>query len=363
MIALAAPPPPPVVAPAPVVYGRVTVRIGARTTGIRAVLDGRARTLRRVPRGPRRVTLTLPPGRWGLAVRAVGPGGARTSASRVVWVLPRAAERAGTTVGRLDRRLQREVAARVSSFPATSGVYVQNLVTGCGAAVNAGAPFPAASTLKAAILLEAVRRGGIDGRLLDAMAVDSDDAAANRVLVALGGGSGEAGGAAVTATMRRIGMAGSLIRRPYIIEETARIPVESRARPQLFTNFIATPHELALLHVSLHRGGLGVGAVRRMGLGRARVRAGITRRLLEVRDRSKIVAGVPASMPVAHKTGYTTEVKHDAGVVHTPAGPVVVSVMTWSAAGVGDGAGNAFIADIARMAVRRLGGASGGVCR
>ena len=42
---------------------------------------------------------------------------------------------------------------------AVTGVYVQHLVTGCGAAVNADAQFPAASTLKAAILVDAVRRG------------------------------------------------------------------------------------------------------------------------------------------------------------------------------------------------------------
>ena len=73
---------------------------------------------------------------------------------------------------------------------AVTGVYVQHLVTGCGAAVNADAQFPAASTLKAAILVDAVRRGRAAslGATLDRMIIDSDDRAANSALAALGGG-------------------------------------------------------------------------------------------------------------------------------------------------------------------------------
>lgn len=367
MSPVAAPPPPAIVA-APVMYGRVSVRVGARTTRIAALLDGRVRRAVRVVPGPRRVTLTLPTGRWNLVVRATGPGGSRRSAARTVWILPATGARLGTTTGRLDRRLQSTLQAMVDGLPVISGVYVQNLVTGCGAAVNAGARFPAASTLKAAILTDAVRRpAGAPAGLLDEMILDSSDQAANRVLAIQGGGDGAAGAARVTETMGLMGMSRSLVRRPYIIDEPGtttakeRIPVTTTRPAALYTNFISTPYDLALMMISLHRSAQGRGAVRRMGVGMLRARREITRRLLEVRDRSKIVAGVPAGTPVLHKTGYTTEVKHDVGVVYLPRGPVVVSVMTWNQAGVSDGLGDAFIARVTHAAVDRLSG--GGACR
>ncbi len=356
-------PPPPVVAPGPVVYGRIAVRVGARTARIQAVTDGRDRLAVPVARGPRRVTLALPTGRWNLRVRAIGPGGVRLSAARVVWVLPASGARLGTTRGRLDRRLQADLVRLTGRVPAITGVYVQHLRTGCGAGVNAGAQFPTASVLKAGILLDAVRRPrGASASLLDQMIIDSNDRAANQVLGIQGGGDGVAGAARVTETLRAIGLRDALVRRPYIIEETAGrpIPVETTAQPALFTNFIGSPYELARMFVVIHRGSLGAGPLRAMGVGAPRVRAEITRRLLEVRDRTKLAQALPPGMPLLHKTGYTEQVKHDVGVVYTPSGPIVVAAMSWAAGSVSDATGNGFIADAGRAALRHLGG--GGRC-
>jgi beta-lactamase class A len=262
----------------------------------------------------------------------------------------------------VERRLQRDVDALVRGLPATAGVYVQHLRTGCGAAVNAAAPFPAASTLKTAILLEALRasagapRADLDG-LLDAMIEYSDDRAANAVLARLGDGPGR-----VTALLRGMGLGNALVRRPYIIEDSrARpIPVRATSRPALYTNFVASPHDLARLMVAVQRGATGAGPLRRIGLSAPVVRTQALARLLEVRDSTKIVRGVPEGTPVAHKSGFTEQVKHDAGIVYLPRGPIVVSVMTWSAGGVGDAQGDPFIARVAESAVRRLG--AGGRC-
>ncbi len=357
VVTFASPPPPPLVAPAPVVFGAIAVRVGKGTRTLVPTVDGRALRPVAVRPGPRRVMVRLPTGHWTLRVRAVGRRGSRASVPRALWVLPRSGTVPGTVTGRRDRRLQRRLESLSASAGFTNGIYVRDLTTGCGAAVNAGAPFPAASTLKAAILLEAVRRPrGASRSLLDQMIIDSNDLAANQVLGIQGGGDALAGAARVTETMHAAGMTHSLVRRPYIIDQE-RISIDVRAQPELYTNYVATPYELALLMVSLHRGALGQGPVRRMGISAITTRREITRRLLEVRDTTKIVAGVPAGVPVAHKTGYTTEVKADAGIVYTPRGPIVVSVMGWS----NHGASEAFIARVTAATLQALRG--GGTCR
>jgi beta-lactamase class A len=357
-------PPPPVLSVAPVSYGRIAVRLGPGTRRVEVQADGRITARRTVPPGPRRISLPVPPGVMPVRVRAIGPGGSRWSATVRVRALPPSARRAGRVPGFVDRRLQADVDRLVGRFGAISGVYVQHLVTGCGASHNADARFPAASTLKAAILVDAVRRGR--GRqlasLLDRMVIDSDDVAANQVLAALGGGSGEAGAASVTDTLGALGLLRSLVRRPYIIEDAPRpLPITTVASPALFTNFISTPYELSRLMVAVHRGAIGRGGVARLGIAAPATRARILARLLDVRDTSKLVAGVPPGVPVAHKSGYTEEVKHDAGLLYLRRGPVVAAVMTWSASGVPDAAGNGLIADVAAAARHRLG--RGGTCQ
>ncbi len=82
------------------------------------------------------------------------------------------------------------------SFPGTSGVYVEDLVSGRGAAWNARARFPAASTLKLAIAVEALRShlgqpepGSYLDTLLRRMLIESDNDAANQAESLFGGGS------------------------------------------------------------------------------------------------------------------------------------------------------------------------------
>jgi beta-lactamase class A len=307
----------------------------------------------------------VPVGVNQVRVRAVGRGGSRWSAIVRVRALPASAVRAGRIPGFIDARLQGDVDRLVSGMPAVSGVYVQHLITGCGAGSNADAQFPAASTLKAAILVDAVRRGQQArlGPLLDRMIIDSDDRSANAVLTALGNGSGTAGAAGVTDTLHRLGLGRSLVRRPYIVESARRpIVIGTTASPALFTNFISTPFELARLMVAIHRGAVGGGGgVARLGIASRTARTELMARLLDVRDTSKLVAGLPSGVPVAHKTGYTQEVKHDAGIIYLSSGPVVAAVTTWSASGVGDAVGDRFIADVARAARARLAG--GGSCQ
>ena len=105
----------------------------------------------------------------------------------------------------------------------------------------------------------------------------------------------------------------------------------------------------------------GGGGVARLGIASGVARTELLARLLDVADRTKLVAGLPSGIPVAHKTGYTEEVKHDGGIVYLRSGPVVAAVMTWSASGVGDATGDRFISEVARAARARLSG--GGACQ
>jgi beta-lactamase class A len=355
VIAHAAPPPPVISAP-PVSYGRLAVRLGRGTERIEVQAGGRITARLRPPPGPRRVSVPVPVGVNPVRVRAIGRGGARWSATVRVRALPPSARRAGRIPGFVDRRLQRDVEGLAAGTFAITGVYVQHLVTGCGAAVNADAQFPAASTLKAAILVHAVRAGQAAalGPTLDRMIIDSSDEAANSVLAAVGGPE------RVTQTLRDLGLMRSLVRRPYIIEDARRpLPVETRSSPPLYTNFISTPYELARLMVAVHRGAIGRGGVARIGIGAAAARAELLARLLDVRDTTKLVAGLPSGVPVAHKTGYTDQVRHDAGVAYLRSGPVVAAAMTYAPSGIA-GAGERFIARVATAARSRLAG--GGSC-
>ena len=351
--------------------GQAVVRVGRDTNTLGVWIDGRLVRAVRVARAPGTVAVPLPVGLHSLRVRARGAGGVRWSRTRVLWVLPSSARKANGIGGRIDQRLQGDLVRLTGRLPAISGVYVQHLVSGCGAAVNAGARFPAASTLKVVILLDVQRRSkgrpsATMNRLLDQMIIESSDGAANQVLAIQGGGSALAGAARVTETMQAMGLRESLVRRPYIIEAVARstappIRVRTTAQPALFTNFISTPYELARVMVAIQRGMRGGGPLPPIGVGSRSIRVGVLPRLLVVRDRTKLVAGAPPGVVVAHKSGYNTNVKHDAGILYLRSGPVVAVAMTWSASGVGDAVGDAFVASVARAASARLG--SGGRCR
>src|SRR4029450_13890570 len=105
----------------------------------------------------------------------------------------------------------------VRSYRGTAGYYVQSLTGGSGAAWNAKARFPAASTVKLAIAATVLSRYSgtppsgsyLDG-LLREMIIPSDDAAANALLVWLGG-STSSGAYRVNDLLRSIGLTHSLM--------------------------------------------------------------------------------------------------------------------------------------------------------
>src|SRR5581483_6500251 len=200
-VILHAPPPPAplaLVAPAEreVSFGHVVGRLPRGTWAVVVRAGGRSLAVRRVTGGSFDFTVSLPRRDTDVRVTAYAAGKVvRRAIVHHVFGLPRSADpRAVRPTA--DPALARTVGALARSFPGTSGFYVEDLVTGRGAAWNARARFPAASTLKVAIAVEALRShagkpapGSYLDSLLRRMLVDSDNDAANETEATFGGGS------------------------------------------------------------------------------------------------------------------------------------------------------------------------------
>lgn len=154
------PAPPALVVPGPheVSFGRL-VSVGPGTRRILVSIDERLRAEKAV-RGHRfDFAVALPRRDVTLTVSAVDGRGRRASTVvGPVYGLPRtAAPRAPPLAGYGDARLARTIRALARAFPGTCAVFVQDLRDGAGAAWNAQARLPAASTLKVAIAVEVLR--------------------------------------------------------------------------------------------------------------------------------------------------------------------------------------------------------------
>jgi hypothetical protein len=333
-------------------YGLVEGRVAPGAQRVVVRIDGRVvRTLRLRGATAFSVDVPLPPRDVSVRVEAVDRRGRRAGRTvGHVFGLPRAA-RPRVRPLRLEPRLQGEVVRLARGYPGTTAVYVENLATGAGAAWNARATFPAASTLKLAIgvtMLTRLDRPPAPGTALDrmfrAMLIPSDNEAANRMLVLLGG-STSGGGAIVNATMRSIGLERSEMYGGYILgtstdpptrDIAARgVPLTVVSQPSWGIGKATTALDLARLFRAIW---LGSG-----GLGPLSVRSGVSpaeaRYLLYVlahgQDRAKLgrrVAKRPGVV-LMHKAGWVKAARHDAGLIVWPGGIYVASVMTYGAAG------------------------------
>jgi beta-lactamase class A len=369
------PPPPPIraaaespriVRPVPyqVSFGQVVVTVPDGTRYILLRIDGKTRVLRTA--AGRRMTFDVSlPGRDSTLVAvAVGESGWRRRSAPVgpVYGLPRSAT-PRLTGSREDPVLARRVRALARGFPATAGVYVQDLTSGAGASWNARARFPAASTLKLAIAVEALRAGEappVPGSTLDslirAMLIESSNRAANQLEVFFGG-STSGGSAKVNAMMRTLGLTDSEMYGGYLTDERAArpIPIGVVDQPSIANTKYSTAWDLGRLmrYVYLAAGGKGPLVNRLPGLSAAEARY-LVYVLLHVPDRAKLGRFLPRGTQIAHKAGWLATVRHDNGLVFWDGGALVATVMTWSPAGVGTSA-DVLAGRIAQSALRRFG--------
>jgi hypothetical protein len=366
-------PPPAIVSPAAreVSFGRVEGRVARGTERVLIRVDGRLVATKELHR--RRFALIVPLPHHDVTVRVTAVDGrGRRASSRVghVYGLPRETAPYEGPIPRLqgyeDPALAGTVRALARRFPGLCGLFVQDLHTGAGAAWNARARFPGASTLKLAIAVELLRelrgipaRGSRIAGLLSQMLVYSDDRAANELLAQIGG-SISGGSARVNAMMRALGLADSEMYGGYIVEnglERSRIPLEILGRPYFIGKY-TTAWDLARLERALH---LAAGA---RGALIWRFRGALTPRdarfLLYLLAHARTRGGLSMYLGdeeavVLHKAGWTSKVRHDTGLVYSARGTFVVTVLTWNGRGIG-GASDVLAGRVARAALDRFAG-------
>lgn len=345
MAMLAPPPPAPVlIAPAAheVSFGRVAGRVRPGVQSVIVSVDGRVVARRDLVR---RSTFDfhVPLPQRDLRLTVTADYGGRRAATTVapVFGLPRAAEpRAPPRRGVEDPRLAREIRALAGRFPGICGIFVQDLRTGRGAAWNARAEFPAASTIKVGIAVEVLRAlggpppaGSRLDRLLRKAIVPSDDRAANDLLTWLGG-STSGGAARVNATFQALGLTDTNMYGGYIVPSAQPIPLRANAQPS-FVGKRTSAWDFARLMQYVHQAAAGKGKLARRGgfvpaeakyllYLLAHARPGYLERYLR-----------ESAVTFVHKPGWITRARHDGGLGFWREGGFVAVVLTYDARGVG----------------------------
>ena len=346
--------------------GVVVGRPPAGADTIEVLVDGRMVRRFVLRAGQKRFSfgpVGLPARDLALEVRALRDD--RVLARRVVhhlFGLPRSAWRLRAPRA-TDRGAQRALALMRSQPGVVNAVWARNLASGYAASYNAGATFPAASTLKLAILLTAFSRDPVDPLdsaawpLYRRLVIDSSNAAANGVLVRMGG-STSSGGAMVNAFARDLGATATDMYGGYLLEADERAvsaapvpPVTVAEQPSYPRGKHTTAHDLGQIVSALVQAAAGRGPAHRLSVSGREARTALW---LLLHARHPGLLGPATGLPVAHKVGYLARLQHDAAVVFAPDGPLVVIVMSDGPGGVSYTASRDWAARVLQLLRRRL---------
>jgi hypothetical protein len=337
------------------------------STGLRVLADGRSVRVLQLTSGKRAFLigpLGLPARDLTLEVEALA--GTRVLASAAVehvFGLPAAAA-AVAPPRSIDGAVQHSVAGLPGRTGVSSAAWIRDLGNGHTAAYNAGAHFPAASTIKLGILLGVLARDGADPLrspawpLERSLVLDSSNAAANALLPRAGGA------AAVDSLLRGLGATGTFTCCGYLLEpgESSRTtqrmlrdplpPATIVDQPAFPCCKYTTAHDLGTLLVSLVLASTGHGPGPRLG---------ITAREARVALWLLLHAGYPglvrpsSAFPVGHKAGWLPDMQHDAALVFSPRGTLVAVFMNYAPGGVSYARVRAAAGTVVRLALRRGG--------
>jgi hypothetical protein len=320
--------------------GRVRAAAPAGATAADVVLDGRAAGQATLRTGQATVSLAGPFGRRDVQLRF--RAGARllsAAESRATWLLPRTASRL-PRAARADRQLAAGLARLASGFRGQAGIWVEDLTTGASAGWNEDARFPAASTVKLAMLVAALRTYGPRPERsqvaydLEALTGWSSNLAANRLLRTLGGSEARGSEIAET-TLRRLGARSSSYTGDYGVGTAAgraRPAAGAPDPPPLVSRRVTTARDLGQILRVLHAAAMGDRAARsRAGLTEHEARVGLAY-LLSSQPRGENLGLLRPSLaraPIAQKNGWLSDARHTAAVVYTEAGPKIVVLLTY----------------------------------
>jgi len=234
-----------------------------------------------------------------------------------------------------------DILKRISNLRGEAGIVVEDLETGWTFIHNEDQPFPAASLVKIPIMVacfKAAQEGRLDlsekhvlrredrvggsgilrrmrngrsftySQLIDYMVTESDNIACNIMIDRLGFDY-------INQVFEELGLEKTRLNRKMI---------DFAARDQGIENYTTAAEMTGLLDRIYHHRCFN---------------AEISERCLAVLKRQKINDRLPRYLPkeitVAHKTGLEKEVCHDAGIVFTPSGDYIITVLvhTWGGPG------------------------------
>ena len=222
---------------------------------------------------------------------------------------------------RHDAALDRKLVEAAARFHGKAGVWIHDLRTGRVAGVNEELSFPAASTVKLAVLAAALtghRRPERSPVFYDAVQIGqwSSNLGANRIVTQLGLG-------AVADGLRSLGMTSSTYPGLYRAGTARRIGSSSR---------LTTPRDLGRALYRLHAAALGrPWALRATGLTQPQAAAGRTILLQSQRvgDNAGLLRRWLGGVPLAQKHGWISDARLSAGIAYHRTGPVVVVVTAY----------------------------------
>jgi len=300
------------------------------------------------------------------------------------------------TSGSSDERLERALAHLVDAFPGRAGVAVRHVDSGVGAGIDAGTPYPMASTYKVPILVEMMARIEAGDLSLDAeielqpsdqhigsgllqdlsapgltlslrnlstmMIILSDNSATDMIIDRLGA-------EAITARMRSLGYDNIRVDRttlelivdylgvPYEgLEEADRAEIEVVLAQLDFDSAAARDAAEAFYGDGLDKASAAEMNDLLVRIARGEiVSAEASKTIVEILKKTRTGANrlrglLPSGITLAHKTGTIGRVVNDVGIISLPddLGRFAISVFTLADDGVDIATNERLIADLAR---------------
>jgi beta-lactamase class A len=227
-----------------------------------------------------------------------------------------------------DAGLERRLAALGRGYGGWAAFWVHDLVTGRAAGWNSDARFPAASTVKVALLAAALRAIEVSPERsphwydLRQLSGWSSNLAANRLLAWLGTER-------VAAALRGLGMWSSTYPGPYRAG-TAR--ADTPKPPPLRTWRYTTARDLGRALYALQAAASGNRYQQRLtGLSRGRARLALELLLASwtAGDNAGLVKPFVGTTPVAQKNGWISDARLTAAIVYAKSGPKIVVVLAY----------------------------------